>query len=80
MVLYPVERHLHEARSVENRGRVTTDTSATFSQPNIRREWKPCQRKAQADGADTFYTIGKCVVQKHEHVYFCTMGVGGNMV
>lgn len=29
MVLYPLEQHLHEARSVENRGRVTTDTSAT---------------------------------------------------
>lgn len=29
MVLYPLERRLHEARSVENRGRVTTDTSAT---------------------------------------------------
>ncbi|TNM89468.1 hypothetical protein fugu_003702 [Takifugu bimaculatus] len=47
MVLYPLEQHLHEARSVENRGRVTTDTSATSvlpPKPNIRKKWNPCQR------------------------------------
>lgn len=51
-----------------------------FSPPNIRKKWNPCRRTAEADGAGTLYMTGKCVMQKHQRVYFCTVGVGGNVV